>query len=682
MSTSSLVSATQSPYNPPLQETGTGVVGAIAGTGIVPTATVSGDPFVKTIENRRRQLQQLKETTTTTTTTTITKETATISYPILAENTCCTTCYDTVACGDTCISPKEDCGFLTGCACNAVATPGALWTVGPPGAGFEYVLSKQGLAAVRTPPTVNKENGHTSCGCVSLAKPTDCILVMTNLQDLAGKTKTCKEYCKSRSDSNTECGYTRAEYAEELGYRADANGGATTLVMVTDGNPNPADQCGVTEENRIMYIDGIKAATDRLIPVGVGSEVEVGTLMSLSHGMPASMPYITTSFGTLASALDVLVTLSCPTQAPTAPPTNSPTRSPTTAKPTAKPTHSSSCSAEEWKRCDTTNGECVCGDGECSKKECRCKDGFGCSDLACGTCTIAPTLAPTFAPTSKPSKAPTMVPSKAPTDIPTVKPTSSPSAEPTAAPTLAPTTFPTEAPTIAPTVQPSDAPTAIPSASPSAEPTAAPTLAPTTFPTEAPTIAPTVQPSDAPTVIPTASPSAEPTAAPTLAPTSFPTAAPSGVPTESPTVGPTSFPTAAPTAAPSAQPTKLPTTSPTEAPTKAPTFSPTLAPTVIPTMAPVFSSVCSPAEASAAPCDPTLGICSKDAGTGDTQCACSAGYSCDGNGASGCRCVLIPHHIVAPPYRSLLTSPSALHSKRVLQRLHRGADARAYSVSY
>ena len=493
MNDGALVHATQSASNPPvIQNPETGVIGIATKA----TTTKAALPLVR----GRRLLQKTAAIATSET-----------QYPVLVPTQCCKTCFEGKACGDTCINANHTCKALTGCACDAIPTAGKLFMAG------QYVLAKQGLAAVRPPP-ITHDNNHTSCGCVSLATPTECIYVMTNLQDLAGETKTCKAYCKSRSDSNTECGYTYGEYSAELGFRSNANGGATVVVVATDGNPALASECGITDTERNDLIANFKPIVDRLIPVGIGSFVNVGTLLTFSHQMPVSMPYITTSFGTLASALDVLATLSCPTQAPTAPPTKLPTRSPTTAKPTAVPTAVPGCTAEEWNACDKINGQCVCADGECSKKECLCNDGFGCSDLACGTCTIAPTLAPTFAPTLRPTIQPTAAtgapsdsPTKSPTKVPTMMPTFSQSCNPIETAkcdvanggtcsadgagghkctcpagwgctnadcgtcTIAPTNAPTVIPTRAPTAEPSAAPTGAPSKAPTAEPSRKPT---------------------------------------------------------------------------------------------------------------------------------------------------------------------------------------------------------------
>ena len=638
MSESALVDATRSPLSPPLQENpNTGEIGTISGTGTVATQETLTASTIKTqtqkIALRRRQLQQFEKA--------ITKVEVgeAVSYPTLSESICCVTCYDTAACGNVCIGPKEQCSVITGCACNAIATPGALWTVGSPGA--EYVLAKQGLAAVRTPPIMHT-NGYTSCGCQSLDKPTDCLLVMTDLDALAGEKKTCKAFCLSTS--TTECGYTYAEYTEELGYRADANGGSTTVIIITDGNPAIASDCSTTDVSRLSYIDAIKSRTDRLIPVGVGTEVSVGTLLTLSSGMPASMPYVTTSFGSLASALDILTTLSCPTEAPTAPPTKVPTKAPTTAKPTAVPTAQGGCTADEWDLCDKTNGMCLCGNEQCSYKRCRCKLGFGCSDEECSTCTVAPTRVPTDAPTARPSRSPTDNPSEAPTGIPTARPTYAPTPGPSKVPTrnptaatFAPSASPTKSPTVIPTrsptfsqtctgVQlatcdgtnggtcsadgsggyqcecpdgwgctdsacatctkaPTKAPTTEPTRTPTLAPTNAPTTKPTKLPTSAPSEAPSPEPSAKPTDVPTNSPSAAPSKVPTFAPSEYPTPLPTANPTENPSNSPSSAPTIAPTAFPSEAPTHAPSTTPSRAPS-AVSGTPTTAPTKLPTTAP------------------------------------------------------------------------------------------------
>jgi hypothetical protein len=116
----------------------------------------------------------------------------------------------------------------------------------------------------------------------------------------------------------------------------------------------------------------------------------------------------------------------CRTSEPTMSPTFEPTAAPTTSAPSLAPTaiptmgpsFSGTCTSLEASACDATNGECYCADQVCATKSCRCRQGFGCDDSSCSTCTTQPTAAPTW------------VPSAAPTSIPTVAPTASPTATP------------------------------------------------------------------------------------------------------------------------------------------------------------------------------------------------------------------------------------------------------------
>ena len=514
MPMSALVHATQGPQKPPtIVNPETGVEGVAPDTG-----AIAG---TKTTALKRRRAE-------------LTKAAQSLQKPVLTAAQCCVTCYEGKACGNQCIAKDAAClvKILGGCACDVVSPttdPAFLYKAGT------YVLSKQGLAAVRTPPTTGGTTGsggqYTSCGCIPIADPTNCILFMTDLSLVTAKSQTCKSVCEMRTDTNKECGYTYAEYSAELGFRSNSAGGATVVVMATDGNPAPAAECN-GEASRTNAIANVKSKTDRMVPIGIGPYVDVGTLLTLSKGMPASMPYVTTSFGSLTSALDVLATLTCPTQAPTLPPTLAPTRAPTTAKPTRKPTHAGGCANAERAACGwpgNVQSMCMCADALCTRKQCGCNKGFACSTGACTTCTAAPTRVPTDSPT------------RVPTDSPTLNPTYSPSLAPTKFPTKVPTFVPTRTPTFsvtcttaqlatcdstngicsvdtsggvhcacgdgygctdagcgtctaAPTLVPTDSPTRLPTGSPSLQPTNEPSLAPTGFPTETPTSEPSMMP--------------------------------------------------------------------------------------------------------------------------------------------------------------------------------------------
>ena len=634
MSEGALVHATQSASNPPvIQNPETGVIGIAPDTGTV--AGTAGTTTISKALLRRRRLE-LKTAAAI----------ATAQYPVLVPSECCKTCFEGQACGDSCINANYTCKATTGCACDAIPTAGKLFMAG------QYVLAKQGLAAVRPPP-ITHTNGHTSCGCQSLAKPTECIYMMTNLTALAGERKTCKAYCLSRPDSNTECGYTYGEYSAELGFRSNANGGATVVVVATDGNPALTSECATTDAARTSSLKHFKGTVDRLIPVGIGQYVSVGTLETLSWGMPPSMTYITTSFGTLASALDILATMSCPTQAPTAPPTKLPTNSPTTAKPTAVPTAQAGCTADEWNACDKTNGLCLCGDAKCSTKVCSCKKGFGCSGALCSICTVPPTRVPTISPTAQPSKVPTDAPSEAPTGIPT--------ARPTYAPTPAPSKVPTQSPTVQPSASPTKSPTVVPTRSPTFSNSCTQAQLDTCDGTNGGTCS-----ADGSGGFQCACPDGwgcadsacatctkAPTNAPTHAPSTTPSRAPSAV-SRTPTTKPTKLPTTAPSEAPSPEPTAKPTLEPSFSPTGKPSPNPTAEPS----MSPTFPFGCSDDEK--ADCDSAVGICyCSDAVCSAKKCGCPTGWGCS-DAACG-TCTAAPSHApTMEPSASPTMDPTAL----------------------
>ena len=342
MLTSAIVHATQSAVTPPLMESTIGIIEGISpDSGTVATADVlltdvmtkdvqTLDPYVQTYDTdviptddtfimkasslaRRRAQELVKSSLTYVDGSDLYTERTALYSSLTVASKCCVSCFDGKACGDSCIDADMECKIVGGCACNAVPTANTLYKAGT------YVLSKQGLAAVRTPPTTGGTTSsggqYTSCGCIPIADPTNCILFMTDLSLDTLRSPTCESACEMRPDKYvTECGYTYGEYSAELGYRSNANGGATVVVIATDGNPAPAAECSTSDAGRMAYIQFIKQHADRIVPVGIGSHVDVGTLLTLSKGMPEAMPYVTTSFGSLSSALDILATLSCPTQ--------------------------------------------------------------------------------------------------------------------------------------------------------------------------------------------------------------------------------------------------------------------------------------------------------------------------------------------------------------------------------
>ena len=58
------------------------------------------------------------------------------------------------------------------------------------------------------------------------------------------------------------------------------------MVFLTDGNPSVSEECGLSEPGRLLHIQQLKLNVDRIIPVGVGPLVDVGTLLTLSWNMP------------------------------------------------------------------------------------------------------------------------------------------------------------------------------------------------------------------------------------------------------------------------------------------------------------------------------------------------------------------------------------------------------------
>ena len=186
--------------------------------------------------------------------------------------------------------------------------------------------------------------------------------------------------------------------------------------------------------DRLTAIANLKAATDRIVPVGIGSGIDHGYLSSLSHNMPLvdNKDYILASYNNLGDILDDLVVAACPTSAPTMPtlaPTEVPTSAPSGAPtqiPTVGPTHD--CANPVCVPGCSANGFCFAEPSPapaftpCAVKKCGCNVGF----MGTGqVCTVAPTLAPT---TVSPTTAPvTQVPT-------TAMPTSAPS-PPTESPT-------------------------------------------------------------------------------------------------------------------------------------------------------------------------------------------------------------------------------------------------------
>ena len=208
---------------------------------------------------------------------------------------------------------------------------------------------------------------------------------------------------------------THTSTADMSGWRNNANGGATIAVMLTDGNPGIAGECiedgfmgefpnALTKEAyRLASMNWFKDSVTRFIPIGIGSKVDVGSLLMLSKDMPPTRPYLATNWGSLLSVLDDVTALGCDTKAPTAAATDAPTQKPITPSPTLRPTNSFKCTSAEMSLCDATHGMCGCGDSECSHKVCKCDGKFQCGDASCSVCTAAPTLAPTPTPTGTPT---------------------------------------------------------------------------------------------------------------------------------------------------------------------------------------------------------------------------------------------------------------------------------------
>ena len=210
---------------------------------------------------------------------------------------------------------------------------------------------------------------------------------------------------------------THTESAQKSGYRNNANGGATIAVMLTDGNPGRVDDCigdsfstssefanvKTKEDYRLASMNWFKDSVTRFVPIGIGSKVDVGSLLMLSKDMPPTLPYLATNWGSLLSVLDDVTALSCDTKAPTAAATDAPTQKPITPSPTLRPTNSFKCTAVESASCDATHGMCGCGDSTCSHKVCKCDGTFQCGDASCSVCTARPTLVPTLTPTAAPT---------------------------------------------------------------------------------------------------------------------------------------------------------------------------------------------------------------------------------------------------------------------------------------
>ena len=142
-------------------------------------------------------------------------------------------------------------------------------------------------------------------------------------------------------------------------------------------------------------------------------------------------PYISTPTFDSLLQLDLMTWAehhACRTSEPTSSPTWIPTAAPSTAAPSLAPTFvptqgpsfSGTCSPSEASACDATQGECFCAVAGCATKSCRCKQGFGCNDASCGTCTTKPTAAPTVAPSAQPTTMPTTAPTAAPSATPTI----------------------------------------------------------------------------------------------------------------------------------------------------------------------------------------------------------------------------------------------------------------------
>ena len=64
------------------------------------------------------------------------------------------------------------------------------------------------------------------------------------------------------------------------------------MVFLTDGNPSVSEECGTSDSDRLLLIQGLKQIVDRIVPVGVGPLVDVGTLLTLSWNMPPQVHFI------------------------------------------------------------------------------------------------------------------------------------------------------------------------------------------------------------------------------------------------------------------------------------------------------------------------------------------------------------------------------------------------------
>lgn len=241
------------------------------------------------------------------------------------------------------------------------------------------------------------------------------------------------------------------------GYRNGDGGSSTVVVFLTDGNPSSASYCSAGS-SRTAWLNNLKARSDRVVPVGIGSGISTNYLSTLSKNMPAGTPYISASYNNLAAILDDLTQAACPTQFPTQYPTTFPTAAPTTAKPTlqpttyptsaptklptvapsAAPTFVGGCDPVDTDKCDMASGPparpgfCYCSSSSCTTKVCGCKSGFVCdpTSTACAVCMAAPTRFPTNSPTAAPTKSPTFAPTAAPSQTPTQEPTHSPTHAP------------------------------------------------------------------------------------------------------------------------------------------------------------------------------------------------------------------------------------------------------------
>jgi hypothetical protein len=68
------------------------------------------------------------------------------------------------------------------------------------------------------------------------------------------------------------------------------------VVFLTDGNPSVSEECGTSDSDRLLLIQGLKQIVDRIVPVGVGPLVDVGTLLTLSWNMPPQVLFTFHSF--------------------------------------------------------------------------------------------------------------------------------------------------------------------------------------------------------------------------------------------------------------------------------------------------------------------------------------------------------------------------------------------------